>query len=654
MTNMKSYKLLLAAIALGTGLTTTGCRDDFSDMNTDPSAVVQGDVPYLFAEAVNVFEPQGYLEYFYNAPMKYAWAGMGLPTSGAESGTFLQLTIDGDQSRSYISVLRVVRAMEHEMELRDEEYRAANAGYVAAAKVLSIYLGIFATDMYGSIPYTEACYGAYGGTMTPAYDRVEDLYNLWLTELDDAVTTLTSSDIVMQANQDVVYGGDAEKWAKFANSLKLRIAVRLLAQNEAQAKQIAADVASASCGYIDALDEDVRFNTGEVRLTGDQGYVNDRIYHWSNGFTGCAGTKSVINLMVNNRDPRVRFFYMKNQWNSKIVQGFYDAGKEIPDFIEANVNYTIGADGKKDFVSWGGLGEPWVRYYGITEDWLASQNANDDPTGEYKWYFPSQYAKADAELYLHNKDGNNPTGYTVYSLLNRMMIIGRYYTSAEQVSASTLPDDTYTYTTIDRPWYGMYMSAAEVNLYLAEFAMLNGNEAQAETYYNRALSFSVQSYNELARDNQVAYYSNVEGSLGYDPFEGEIDLKDGEINTMLASPQYAFTGTPEEKLEKIYLQELIHFTLYPNEVFVTARRSGYPSFNSTILPRVNYAEVPASEIPRRFPTGAITDDDISADVRNAAYQQQGLTVTSSGIYDKVLATERLWADLNAPEWGAGR
>lgn len=650
MTNMKSYKLLLAAIALGTGLTTTGCRDDFSEMNTDPSAVVQGEVSYLFAEAVNVFDPQPYLEYYYNAPMKYQWAGFGLSTGGA-SESILTLTIDGDQARQYINVLRVLRAMEHEMELRDEEYRTANAGYVAAAKLLSIYEGIFATDMYGSIPYTEACMAAYGGTLTPAYDTVESLYDLWITELDDAIATFSSPDVVMQANQDVVYGGDTEKWAKFANSLKLRIAVRLLAQNETKAKEIASDVASASCGYIDALEEDVRFHKGDVRLTGDQGYVNDRIYHWSNGFTGCAGTETMIKFMVDNRDPRVRFFYMKNQWNSKIVQGYYDAGLEIPDFIEANVEYDIDeVTKKKTFVDWKGPGEPWVRYYGITEDWAAGNNT----TGAYKWYFPENYPNADKELYLHNEKGQNPKSYQVFSTLNRMMIIGRYYTSAQEVEAATLPDDVYTYTTIDRPWYGMYLSAAEVNLYLAEFAMLNGNETQAETYYNRALSFSVQSYNELARDNQIAYYSNVEGSFGYDPNEGAIDLKDGEINTMLASPQYAFTGTSEEKLEKIYLQELIHFTLYPNEVYVTARRSGYPSFDSKLLPRTSYAQVPVGEIPRRFPTGGITDEDISADVREAAYQEQGLTVTSSGIYDQVLATERLWADKNAPEWGAGR
>ncbi|WP_286472343.1 SusD/RagB family nutrient-binding outer membrane lipoprotein [Parabacteroides goldsteinii] len=644
---MKSYKSLLAALAFTSVITTTtGCREDFSEINQDPSAVVTARISYLFADVINKFEPQGYLEYYYNAPMKYAWAGMGLSTSGA-SDNILTLTIDGEQSRQYINVLRVIRAMEHEMEMLDEAGRTTNAAYLAAANVMSIYLGIFATDMYGSIPYVEACSAAYGGTLIPAYDDVESLYDLWLNELDASITTLTSASAIMQSSQDVVYKGDTNKWAKFANSLKLRIAVRLLAQNENKAKQVASAVVNASCGYIDALDEDVRFNKGAVALTGS---VDDYIYHWSNGFTGCAGTETVINFLVENQDPRVRFFYQKNNWNSKIVQRYYDAGLKIPDFIEKNVVSEVGADGKKKFVKWGGLGEPWVRYYGITEDWLAG----NDNTGKYRWYFPATYPEADKELYLHNKEGNNPTSYTAYSILNRMMINGRTYTSASQVEAATLPDDSYTFTTQNRPWYGMYLSAAEVNLYLAEFAMLNNQESQAKTYYDKALAFSVQSYNELAKDNQVAYYSNVQGCFGYDSNEGSIDLKDGEIATMMSNDKYAFTGTAAEKLEKIYLQELIHFTLYPNEVYVTARRSGYPSYNSTILPRKSYANVPASSIPRRFPTGAITDDDLAADVKKAAYAAQGLTVTSSGMYNSVLATERLWPDKNAPEWGSGR
>lgn len=646
---MKSNKLIMAALAVGLTFTATSCRDDFAETNTNPSAVTKGEISYLFAEAVNKFDPQPYLEYFYNAPMKYQWAGMGMSASGAGEG-ILTLTLDGDQSWQYQNVLRVLRAMENLYDSFDESQKKKQLGYVKGAQVMSIYLGLFGTDLYGAIPYKEACKAAYGGTLTPEYDSVESLYDLWLTQLDECIAAFTSDDVSIKSEQDVVCGGDKAKWAKFANSLKLKIAVRLLAQNPTKAKQIAAAVESASCGYMNTNSDDILFKKGVNKLTGDDGYINDRIYHWNEVFTGCVGSQSVINFMVDNKDPRVRFFYTKNQWNSKIIQGYYDAGLEIPDFIEKNVEFTTGADGKKKFVKWKGMGEPWVRYYGLTEDW----NAQQDATGKYKWYFPSQYANADKELYLHNKEGKNPQGYTVYSTLNNMMIIGRRYSSASQVEAATLPDDTYTFTTKDRPWYGLYMSAAETNLYLAEFAMLNNDEAKAKKYYDNALALSCNTYNTLAKDNQVAYYSTVTGCFGYDrENEKPIDLQDGEINNMMQSDKYAFTGTAAEKLEKIYIQEMLNFTLYPNEVFVTARRSGYPSYNSTILPRKSYSEVPANKIPRRFPTGNISQTDIMKGIKTEAYKAQGLTITTSGLYNEVLATERLWQDQGAPAWGAG-
>ena len=643
---MKSTKILLAALALGSmGL--TSCQDDWAELNQNPSAITTADISYLFADAVNNFEPQGYLEYYYNAPLKYVWSGMGISTGGA-SESILTLTATGDQGGQSIKTLRTVRNIENLMENMSDEDKNTNAPYLAAAKVLTIYLGIFDTDMYGSIPYTEACRAAYGGTLTPAYDTVESLYTMWLGELDEAISTFTKEGAVITSTQDVVYQGDVAKWAKLANSLKLRIAVRLLAQKPDVAKQVASAVASASCGYIDSMEETMLFNKSLTNTKGD-----DYVYHWSNGFTGCAATESVVNLMVENLDPGVRFFYKKNSWNSTIVQGYYDAGLEIPEFIEKNVVSEVGADGKKKFVKWGGLGEPWVRYYGMTQDW----DAGNDTSGKYRWFFPSTYPKAAEELTLYDAEGKNPSNYTVYSTLNQMMIIGRSYNASSQSEAATLPGEgsKAQFNTTSRPWYGMYISAAEVNLYLAEFAMLNNDESAAEKYYNKALAFSVQEYAKLAELNQVAYHSSVKGNFAYDKHEGAIDLKDGEIEAMLAGDDaYSFTGSATDKLEKIYLQQMIHFTLYPNEVYVTARRSGYPAFNSEILPRADYAQIPATNIPRRFPTGTIVPTDKMAGVKEAAFAQQKLTATPDGIYNAAIATERLWADQGAPAWGAGR
>jgi len=643
---MKSTKILLAALALGS-VAMTSCKEDWADMNQDPSAITGANMSYFFAKAVDYFETQPYLEYYYNAPLKYQWAGWGHGSSSGAGEGILTLTATGDQGGQYVRTLRIAREMEYGMENMSEEDQLANAPYLAATRVLTIYQGIYDTDMTGSLPYEEACRLKWGGAVTPAYDSQETLFNTWLAELNEAVQTFTRSGAIITASQDAVFGGKLEKWAKFANSLKLRIAVRLLAQNPALAKQIATEVENASCGYIDSLEDAVLFNKGTINNDSD-----DYIYHWSNGFTGMVAKESIINFMIDNLDPRVRFFYTKNSWNSTIVQGYYDAGLEIPEFIEKNVVSEV-VDGKKKFVKWGGLGEPWVRYYGLTEDWEASL----DVSGKYRWFFQSNYANASTVLTLYDANKQNPTQYTTYSILNRMMVNGRTYNAASQSEAAALPGEgsKATFKTNSRPWYGLYLSGAEINLYLAEFAMLAGNEAKAETHYNKALAQSVEEYNKLAALNQVAYHSSVTGNFNYDPNEGAIDLKDGEIEAMMAGDDaYSFTGTAAEKLEKIYLQQLIHFTLYPNEVFVTARRSGYPAFNSNILPRPNYAQVPANSIPRRFPTGALSDTDKMREVKQAAFAEQGLTVTSNGLYDAVLATERLWADKNAPAWGAGK
>lgn len=191
--------------------------------------------------------------------------------------------------------------------------------------------------------------------------------------------------------------------------------------------------------------------------------------------------------MVENWDLCVCFFYKKNLWNFKIVQGYYDVGLEILEFIEKNVVLEVGVDGKKKFVKWGGLGELWVCYYGMIEVWMVS----NDNIGKYKWFFFLFYINVDKELYLYNSEGNNLISYIVYFILNQMMIIGCYYNVVDQVLGVILLDDIYIFIIIDCFWYGMYMSVVEVNFYLVEFVMLNNQEVQVKMYYDKVFVFFV-------------------------------------------------------------------------------------------------------------------------------------------------------------------
>lgn len=626
---MKLNKSFLAAVALGATLL-TGCADDFAEINQDKSAVTTPNAGYLFAQAVNVFEPSGYTYWFYNAPLMYSWNQMFIP-SGGMTTAILTTTATGDQNDRYINTLRYVRDLEDYRSTLPEDEAAQYAAYQAAMEVLTVYLGIFGTDMYGDLPFTEACRAAYGGTLTPAYDSMESLYDLWLQQLNSAIIAFQSSNQIFVSSQDVVTSGDLSKWAKFANSLKLRLAVRYMAQNMSKAKQIVSEVTSASCGYIDSMNDAILFNKALTISTDNK----DVVYHWSNGFMEYSGgNEKVVNLMVDNLDPRVRFCYRKNDWNSKIVQAYYDRGEEIPDFIEANVNYTT-EGGKKTFVSWKGAGEPWVRYYGLPTEY------NSSAQSKYDWYYRFEDNK------IADENGQGEKSYRTYSRLQHMMIIGRNYNA----SVPTAPGDVVSIASKDRPWYGLYLGAAEVNLYLAEFAMLDGNESAAKTYYDKALALSVQEYDKLANLNEIPYYGTT---YNYDPNEVVIDLKDGEIDRMMQSADYAFTGTAAEKMEKIYIQQLLNFSLYPNEQFITSRRSGYPKIGSSLLAREVYADMPVTSTPRRFDTGLPVETDLMYSIKMAAFQSQGFTMTSSGSGNaKILHDERVWSDKNAPEWGAG-
>lgn len=633
MKKINNSKNILVAALVGVAALTSSCRDDFADLNSSPSQVTKAEPTYLFAQTVLKFEPSGYLYWFYNAPMMYSWAQMATPTGGFTS-TFTTTTATGQQGSQYIETLKYVRDLEHFRSTLSAEESAQYANIAACMDILTAYLGVFDTDMYGDIAFTEACQAIHGGTLTPTYDTVESLYDLWLGQLDAAVTTLTTSTNQIElSTQDVAYNGDVKKWAKLANSLKLRIAARLISQNKSRALEIAQQVVSASCGYIDDVSSAMLFNKAMTNTSS-----NDYVYHWSNGFLeSTAGSQRVIDLMLVNKDPRVRFCYAKNEWNSIIIQAFYDQGRSIPSYIEKNVEYKTDANGKKTFVAWKGMGEPWVRYYGIPVEFNAQDNAN----------LYGDYFNVSTRFRLTEEGGTANKYYTPYSMFQRQMVIGRNY----NFTMPTPPGGPVIERTDSRPWYGLYFGAAEANLFLAEFKLLGANLPQsAEYYYNRGIRFSVEEYDKLAKLNQIAYYGTT---YDYDPHEVSIELKDGEIDTMMSSEGYKLTGSAAEQLEKVYIQEMLNYTLYPNEMYVTSRRSGLPKFGSDLISRENFSLVPVTNIPRRLDTGLPLETDLMYQIKIDAYSRQGFTSTSAGPNGPTLNSERVWQDKGAPQWGAG-
>ncbi len=606
----------------------TSCRDKFAELNQKPDAVTTAEPSFLATRAQTLFETNDYLFWFYNQAYYFNWSQMG------NSGVFSEGTYGMDASvvhrqTSYITMLTYRNDINQYIEAYDHpEFKA----YAAMCGVLAIYGAIYAIDINGDIQYTEASMYRYGGPLTPKYDKVEDLYDLFVKELDEYITTFQDETQVVVSKQDIIYGGKMDKWAKLANSLKLKIAVRLYANNSTKATQIAQAVVSSGAGYIDSLDDAFIFHKADAATGGDLAYQT------SNGVSMIGGSENVIDFMVASRDPRVRFFYTKNGFNSKIIQEFITEKKadKLPPFVTENIN----VDAEGNFVSYK-LGEPWCRYHGrpvvweMSPEYEAMKGIYFDYTDRYQLTVKKTEG---GEEKTYNKS------YSLFSSVTEEMIRGRC-----SYTVPTIPGGPVIQDNAQMPWWGMYLGAGETNLYLAELAQLGAVSGSAQAYYERGVELSVREWDYVAGKNKIPYYGTT---YNYDPLEESIELKEGEITTMLATDEVKWDGS----MEKIYLQQLMNFTMLPNELYVTARRSGYPKVGSTLLPYVKFSKFELAGVPRRFEFSEPAPTDIMHDIRMDDLKAQGLTPgkNQSGMgysTTTVLNTERLWQDKNAPQWG---
>ena len=121
----------------------------------------------------------------------------------------------------------------------------------AWAQIIRVSLMHRMTDMFGPIPYTKI----EGGNLQVPYDSQEVVYKALLADLDGAIAELMAYVQVNpgqkpMAEHDYVYQGDFTKWIRYANSLKLRIAMRMRYADPSAAQKAAEEAVNNSVGVI--------------------------------------------------------------------------------------------------------------------------------------------------------------------------------------------------------------------------------------------------------------------------------------------------------------------------------------------------------------------------------------------------------------------
>lgn len=164
--------------------------------------------------------------------------------------------------------------LNHQARWKDRAFKVAYENVMPAWKMiaekadkngieyaLSLVLKVAAmhrlADYYGPIPYNELG----KGLITTPYDAQDVLYDTFFKELNKAIGIM--EDFVQKTpnarplkKYDLVYGGDFTKWLKFANSLKLRLAMHIVYADEAKAKQYAKEAVAS--GVMETVEDNAQ------------------------------------------------------------------------------------------------------------------------------------------------------------------------------------------------------------------------------------------------------------------------------------------------------------------------------------------------------------------------------------------------------------
>jgi hypothetical protein len=197
---------------------------------------------------------------------------------------------------------------DNEIFLRKVE-ETENWGAYLMGATIKAYGFQYLVDMYGNVPYSEAFQGL--DKLNPAIDKGEDIYAAIYTLLTEAVQKDFSTYVpdIYELN-DIIFEGNIDDWAAFANSLRLRILLRQYDANTAFANtEIAKLIADMEAENIYLLDKDVRVdNFEDADSKSNPLYESDqRQLNTTNNLRACATLTSYLEA---NGDPRIESLFV--------------------------------------------------------------------------------------------------------------------------------------------------------------------------------------------------------------------------------------------------------------------------------------------------------------------------------------------------------
>lgn len=384
----------------------------------------------------------------------------------------------------------------------------------AALRIHRVYLMSVLTDIYGDLPCMEAGLGYVAGINNPSYDTQEEMYDFFFEELKACAAQLgTGSDRI---GGDVTsLKGDVAAWKRYANTLRLRYAMRISDVNSTKAKEEFESALTADGGYIQDASQDayIIYMDGPFTLYDGSRDLDFRVNALGEILYGQDPTSPTFicstfyDILNDNNDPRLHricrhYLNVKRSETKPDREWNVDVTDEVVPYLETTGTYTACVPG----AAW------W-------SDWVNAPSLDDIPT-----------LKRLVELYPE-------AGFNKNNFDARMI---RPFLSID-------------FEMPDRP--GTLINSAEVEFLLAEAKGKNWNvPGDALEHFNAGIKASMQWLN--------THY-----------LQAADKISDDEINTFIASQAANFSANAKEAINT---QAWILHMMNPNEAWANLRRSDYP------------------------------------------------------------------------------
>jgi hypothetical protein len=286
MQKLLHIKLFVVLLIVG-----AGCTKFSDDINVNPNLPTKASNAQLLTSAINgvpsVIEAPAGLLYVQHWSEK--------PYTDASRYTIVNYDFYGIYSG----------ALENLQTILNSENFNINEGSVnnqkAVARILKAYFFWHMTDRWGDVPYFNALKGKEN--FSPVYDRQKDIYYDLMKELKEAAAQIDNGNGV---TGDILYGGNMANWKRFANSMRLLMALRLSKADAAKGKQEFTDALNGGV-FTDNSQSAVFVHLADANNQNYWYYVvniQNRPWYWA--------SKTIVDAMLPLNDPRLKTFADKN------------------------------------------------------------------------------------------------------------------------------------------------------------------------------------------------------------------------------------------------------------------------------------------------------------------------------------------------------